>query len=212
MSFTLVFWIVFAALLLIIIFSDRKYNMLRDNSTAVPPPYSWSRVQLAWWTVIVLASFIAIFLKREGDIPDLSPSTLILLGISGATTAMARAIDVSDQANPLILRHQDTGGSSFFFDIISDQNGPSIHRFQTIVFNFVFGAWFINKVLHNFSETGDIDAIMPVITDNNLMLLGLSSATYAAVKTMENKSTQNTTTITTTPPPPPDPTATGSPS
>jgi hypothetical protein len=191
------FWIIFAVLSLIIIICDRKYYMLRDMSTAAHPPYSWSRVQLAWWTVIILSSFIAIFWAVK-DVPSLDPSTLILLGISATTTATARAIDVADQANPLVWRHQDLNGSNFFLDIISDQNGPSIHRFQAIVFNFVFGVWFITKVLGKIGTCPDddfacINAIIPVVSDNNLLLLGLSSATYAAVKTLENRSTPATT-------------------
>ena len=104
----LAFWIVFAILAGLIIICDLKYHMLRDISKAAPQPYSWSRVQLAWWTVIVLSSFITIFLT-QGAAPTFHESTLILLGISGATTATARVIDIADEANPKIQRHQDTG-------------------------------------------------------------------------------------------------------
>src|SRR6202000_2037057 len=94
-----IFWATLVVLAALVIFFDRKYFMLRDNSTAVPRPYSFSRVQLAWWTVIVLASFISIFISR-GVAPDLSTSTLYLLGISSATTVGATLIDLSDQTNP----------------------------------------------------------------------------------------------------------------
>lgn len=205
LSFPLLFWGVFVILSLILLFCDRKYYMLRDISVAIPPPYSWSRVQLAWWTVIVLSAFTAIFLKTK-DVPALDMSTVILLGISSATMAAARVIDVADQGNPLITRHQDSGGDNFFLDILSDQSGPGIHRFQTIVFNFVFGLWFITTVLHNFQACATcVNTIIPVISDNNLILLGLSSATYAAVKTQENKSTPPPD----TPAPPPAATPTG---
>lgn len=159
--------------------------MLRDTSKATGhQPYSWARVQLAWWTVIVLASFIAI-LWHMGVAPTLNSSTVILLGISAATTATARVIDISDETN-LLTRHQDDFGKNFFLDILSDQNGVSVSRFQTVVFNLVFGIWFISIVLKCLNS-GDADNIMPVITDNNLILLGLSTATYAAMKTTENK-------------------------
>lgn len=164
--------------------------MLRDISKAPGhQPYSWARVQLAWWTIIVLSSFIAI-LWQKGIAPTLNSSTVILLGISAATTATARVIDLSDEEK-LTLRHQDDFGKNFFLDILSDQNGVSVHRFQTIVFNAVFGVWFITEVLKNLkscSLPACIDSIMPLILDNNLILLGLSSATYAALKMTENKS------------------------
>ncbi|MGK4568351.1 hypothetical protein [Flavobacterium sp. 3HN19-14] len=65
----------------------------------------------------------------------------------------------------------------------------SVHRFQTVVFNFAFGVWFISQITKNLANvpTGGINDIMPDIQQNNLILLGLSSATYAVLKTTENK-------------------------
>jgi hypothetical protein len=203
------FWIVFAILLFAIIIFDKKYCMLRDISKAPGhQPYSWSRVQLAWWTIIILSSFIAI-IWGKGAAPTLNSSTVILLGISAATTATARVIDISDR-DKLIRMHQDDFGRNFFLDILSDQNGVSVHRFQTIVFNGVFGMWFIHAVLNNLTNdcsiyTQDahllelclkdkINYIIPPISDNNLILLGLSSATYAALKMTENRANEKTAT------------------
>lgn len=190
----IIFWIAFAVLGLGVAYCSRKYCMLKDNSTAVKQPYSWSRVQLAWWTVIILSSFIAI-LFTYNEAPTLTTSTVILLGISAATTAVARAIDVSDAASPTTIAPRVPDESSgLILDILSDQNGVSIHRFQTVVFNFVFGCWFVVSVLehlHNMPDDG-IDAIMPDIAQTNLVLLGLSSATYAALKSTEKKPTEKT--------------------
>ncbi|MEO8948600.1 MAG: hypothetical protein ABI308_09345 [Mucilaginibacter sp.] len=179
----LIFWLTFALLGITVILLGVKSNMLRDNTTAAILPYSWSRVQLAWWTVIVLSSFIAV-LFTYNEAPTLYTSTVILLGISAATTAVARAIDASPAAAPLV---PPPNGKNLFMDILSDQNGVSMHRFQTVVFNAVFGCWFIVTVLehlHNMPDDG-VNAIIPDIADTNLVLLGLSSATYAAVKTTE---------------------------
>lgn len=205
------FWLPFVLLFIIILFCDRRYGLLRDISSANPQPYSWARVQLAWWTVIILSSFIAIVWRDlqgpgPGNIPTLHYSTLVLLGISAATMTVARVIDVSDVAAPAVMRHQDLPGENFLLDILSEQNGISIHRFQAVTFNFVFGIWFISVVLYNLAPGHDpctlypagsqaaeacklvpLDYIMPAISDNNLILLGLSSATYAAMKTTENK-------------------------
>ncbi len=182
-----IFWIVFIVLLLIVIYFNFKSSMLKDTSTATKKPYSFARVQLTWWTVIILSSFITIVLFK-GLIPTFSSSTIILLGISAATTATGRIIDMSDQSNPNITRNQDLGSDNFLLDLLSDGNGINIHRFQTVVFNLVFGIWFICTVLYYLGHfPGDVSNIMPVISDNNLILLGLSSGTYAALKTTENK-------------------------
>jgi hypothetical protein len=156
-------------------------------------------VQLAWWTLVVLPSIISILLARN-VMPTLDSSTLVLLGIAAGTTVTARLIDISDRASAgTRLLSQDFKGENFLLDILSDKNGVSVHRLQSVVINIIFGVWFIDQVLRHLSglnpclpgETDCIrhplDYIMPVITTNNLILLGLSSGTYAALKTTENK-------------------------
>jgi len=151
--------------------------MLRDVSASYPKPYSFSRVQLAWWTAIVLAAFISTSLAQK-HIITLLDSTLYLLGISGATMAAAKVIDTADIRNPDIQRIQDSKSENFLLDILSDENGISIHRFQTVIFNLVFSVWFIRFVINMNT--------IPEISNNNLILLGLSSATYVGLKATEN--------------------------
>jgi len=163
--------------------------MLRDTSNQSSQPYSWSRVQLAWWTIIILSSFIAVLWKEPEHIaPALDYSIVILLGISSVTTATAKVIDLPTQGVPSI----QSISRNFFLDILSDNSGVSISRFQTVVFNLVFGIWFIAVVAHNLNAIppGGINFIIPHIENTNLALLGLSSATYAAVKTTENKESE----------------------
>jgi len=182
MSFTAIFWIDLLVLMAAIIYCDRKFYLLRDVTQAYKP-YSWSRVQLAWWTAIILSSFTAILLKT-GEIPTFNASTLILLGISAATTATARLIDLNEKT-PAVVNRENTQ-SHFILDILSDEYNINMHRFQTVVFNLIFGIYFIRYVVTHFDPV-KINDIMPLIADNNLILLGLSSATYAALKTTENK-------------------------
>lgn len=190
----LLFWGFFILLAGSIIFLDQKYGMLRDTSIATKKPFSWARVQLAWWTVIILASFFTIMVAH-GLIPTFDQSTLILLGISAATTGTARVIDQADQNNPNKVMGQNQPGEDFFLDILSDGTGPNMHRFQTVLFNLSFGIWFIATVLGRLLPTCKtqecIDQIMPVVTDRNLILLGLSAGTYAALKMTENKPAPN---------------------
>ncbi len=187
----LIYWATFIVLLALVYFFDKKYFMLRDNSTAVPRPYSFSRVQLAWWSVIILAAFISIIIISKGTAPTFDTSTLYLLGISSATTVGATLIDISDQTNPNVSGlSQNIKGDNFFLDILSDKNGVDVHRFQTVVFNTVFGLWFIIYVLNHLCNAGTTpDAVMPVISSNNLILLGVSSGVYATLKATENKQT-----------------------
>jgi hypothetical protein len=190
MDARIIFWIVFAALTLLVLFLNAKYGMLRDDSILdKKKPYSFARSQLTWWSVILLSSFIAVLFAREG-ILTFNGSALILLGISAATTISARLTDQSDKANISPDRiSQNEPGENFLVDILSDNNGVSIHRLQTVVFNLVIGAWFVYQMLHNLVACPpfEMNAILPVLEPNNLILLGLSSGIYAALKTTENK-------------------------
>jgi hypothetical protein len=114
-------------------------------------------------------------------------------------------IDIADRnnADTSSLLSQDFNGENFLLDILSDKGGVSIHRLQSVIINIIFGAWFISEVLHwlppgsNPCVKGDpsfpdcslhpLNYIIPVISTNNLILLGISSGTYAALKTTENK-------------------------
>lgn len=187
----IIFGSVFLILLIIFLYFDFKHDLLKDSSTAIKKPYSYSRVQLAWWTLIILSSFICIVIVKT-KIPELDQSTLILIGISSATIATGRLIDVSDQKDLTINRYQNNERKGLLLDIISDQNGASIHRLQTVLLNLTFGIWMIIMVLNNLNDCSiDVSKIIPIIQPNNLVLLGISSATYAALKIPENSSTKN---------------------
>ena len=123
-----------------VIFLGIKSNMLKDISSATKMPYSFSRVQMAWWTVIVIGSYVFIIMNRTGWADSatftnniISRSALILMGIGVSTTAAGRIIDNSQSSSDRI---QDMESEGFILDILSDGNGVSIHRFQSLIFNF----------------------------------------------------------------------------
>ncbi len=212
MDARLIYFFVFALLLFLAIFLQQKFCIICDTSADKPKTYSYSRLQLLWWSFIVFASFITTVIA-SGQIPVFDSSTIILLGIGAATTASARLIDISDQQQydaakakaqvsatdgdtpapePKKL-NKDFATEGFWLDILSDRNGVSIHRLQAVLFNLVFGIWFIyQSVLHLKGVTVQtpqsvLNTIIPPISDNNLILLGLSAGTYAAIKITENK-------------------------
>ncbi|MCW3126623.1 MAG: hypothetical protein JWO03_2281 [Bacteroidetes bacterium] len=198
MNAQILYAIVAVVLLGVAIALQLKWHFISDNSTAVPRPYSFARVQLVWWTFIVFAAFITILIAT-GEIPTFNESTLILLGIGILTTGTATLIDISDSkaaATTASMRNLNVNQASegFLLDILSDKDGISIHRLQAFIFNLLFGGWFIYKCILGLHGLGvgccmsDINAVMPVITPNNLILLGLSSGAYVALKTAENKS------------------------
>jgi hypothetical protein len=191
MDARLIFGIVFIILTILVLFLNARYGMLRDDSTRLKKkPYSFARTQLTWWAVIIFSSFITVLFAR-GSILTFNDSALILVGISASTTVVARLTDLSDiiKISPERIS-QNEPGQNFLLDILSDHNGVSISRLQTVIFNFIIGAWFIYQMLNNLVTCPpfDMDSILPVIATKNMILLGLSSGTYAAMKTTENKS------------------------
>jgi hypothetical protein len=225
-----IFWLVFAIMVLIIYFCNKYFNLLKDISDATHKPYSYSRVQLAFWTIIIFSSFISIYLVT-GRIPTFDASTLILLGISTGTTAAASLIDASDQSKNIPLS-QDSEGKTLILDILSDNNGISIHRLQTVLFNVVIGIWYIQHVnmelanlcsdllrcaavvdvhqcqlpiLDKYVPDLAVNKIIPIVSDNNLILMGISAGTYAVLKTNENKPGMTSAQSTSAPKPAPAP-------
>ncbi len=245
-AISLVFFLVLTIIL------QKKFHLLEDNTlTSIQEkPYSLARTQLVWWTFIVLSSLVAI-ICTTGKLPNLFTSTLVLLGIGSLTTVSARITDISDDnkvnaanaaaglppASPLtpatpaaaaVSRNSES--ESFLLDILSDKDGICIHRLQAVVFNIVFGVWFVYEVFQHIkcancysllnaddvakaakkiveltalpksactdemiktlqegvNQATFVDYIIPEISNNNLILLGLSSGTYAALKTTEN--------------------------
>ncbi|MDP2889215.1 MAG: hypothetical protein Q8P34_09680 [Bacteroidota bacterium] len=189
MDAKIIFWLVFTALTALVLYLNVKHGILLDESTRkTKKPYSYSRTQLTWWTVIILSGFVTVILKYQ-EIPTLTEGILILLGISAATSMAARITDNSDQdqTNTKNLI-QNLPGDNFLIDILSDSSGVSIHRLQAVLFNLVIGFWFIQKTLANIADpTLNMANILPDIETNNLILMGLSAGTYAALKTTENK-------------------------
>jgi len=154
-----------------------KSDLLKDSTqdTSIKKkPYSLSRTQLAYWTVIIVIAYVFIWVVT-GELSPISGSTLVLLGISIGTTAGAKLVDSSQNER---ARHQDSDSVSFIQDILSDDNGISVHRFQMVLWTFVLGIIFIRHVVLN--------AEMPQLDDNLLALMGISNTTYVGLKIPEN--------------------------
>ena len=153
---------------------DKKHGLLRDSSSAKNRPYSFGRVQLAWWTLIVFIGMIYVAVNTY-TIPNVTTSILLLLGMSIGTTYAAKLSDNKDKGD---FRHQDGESQGLFIDVISNDGGVSLPRLQSLMFNFAFGIY----AIYCFVGLKQ----MPDISTENIVLLGISSAGYLASKTTEN--------------------------
>jgi hypothetical protein len=69
------------------------------------------------------------------------------------------------------------GSGKWLTDIVSDENGPSFHRLQTVLWTVILAGVFIWTVANTFS--------LPEFPDTLLLLLGLSNGTYLGFKFRE---------------------------
>ena len=156
------------------------------------PAFSLGRSQFAFWTVIVVSSFIFVYVGASPQTyaaPVLADVNLILLGIAAATTIASTTIDGSqrDTLNDIIPQ-QDYPSQGFLRDIISDENGVNIHRLQNVIWTIIIGVIYIAYVAAKSKMPDDT-----VITTQLLVLMGISSGAYLGLKTTENQTpTANT--------------------
>ena len=162
------------------LFLGIKSNLLRDASTAVRRPFSFARVQLLWWVLIIAFCFLHQFgLTFELPVPN--ETCLVLLGIGVGTTTVAHVLDTRQRQSAVqcgIQVTQDMESQGFFTDILSDDNGLSVHRLQALAFNVIYGVAFFTYFVreHQFDTYGTVQ----------YAILGLSSAGYLGLKALEN--------------------------
>jgi len=190
-----IYFLILAIVSIIVIIISSKTCLLRDvvvhhdafhadaaqqNNKDPKAPYSLARTQLAFWTVIIFSSFVYLLFRYHFTIPGLNHVNLILLGIALGTTATGKIIDDSQKQNSPNL-NQDYPSEGFLRDILSDKNGVSIHRLQNVLWTLIVGVIYIQFVATQSSLPDET-----VLTDNLLMLMGISTGAYVGLKTMEN--------------------------
>lgn len=171
------FWvgvmIVFAVILL---WAARSTGMLRDASDRTAT-YSLGRIQLTFWTYLVLGSFMFIGMITGDYLNSMNENVLALMGISAGTALGASIIDGSTvNAAP---RQVYRSSGSWWRDILSDGIDLSIHRFQMVAWTIVLGVVFLHQVYSRLS--------MPELPAVLLGLMGLSAGTYLGLKITAEK-------------------------
>ena len=177
------------------VFNQASFDALSTKSDKNDKPgFSLAKTQLAFWTVIVIGSFIYVVFFSGTEVGLKLPIVinsvnLTLLGIAAGTTVVGKAIDGSQQKDTSALTtsaQQNQPAKGFFLlDIISDETGVSVHRLQNVLWTIIVGVIYIGYVNAKMTMPDDT-----VITSVLLGLMGVSSAAYLGVKTTENTAPQ----------------------
>ena len=102
------------------------------------------------------------------------PGAAIPAGEAVAATADPTYGQLMDAYTPLISKYKTDG---FLRDLVNDANGPTIHRWQILIWTAVLGVIYIGKVYTNL-ET-------PTFGTNLLALMGISGGAYLGFKIPE---------------------------
>jgi hypothetical protein len=158
---------------------QRRSKFRLPNSTS---PFSLAKTQFAGWTVVIASSYIYMSLCK-GDCADgaISKTALVLMGIGTGILTASAIIDKREMQDNR-PRHQNRPSQGFFVDILSDDNGISIHRFQNFIWTAIAMFVYVNKVAH--VQDG---CVLPELSDTLLALTGISGITFLTMRATENK-------------------------
>lgn len=149
-------------------------------------PVSLARFQFLFWLLIIFYGIIHIWAITD-TLAQPSGTVLLLLGISGGTLFIGRFIDneAPAAATPALTPAQvaekfyNSGllSRNFLMDIMNDGKGISLHRLQLFIFTVFLGMVFTWQMLYSLA--------LPQFSESMLALMGISSTTYAGIKTLE---------------------------
>jgi hypothetical protein len=151
-------------------------------------PYSLSRFQFLFWLIIIFASIVHIWAITD-SLTTPTGTVLMLLGISGSTFYIGRLIDKKDETPPAGVPvktasqivtdfiNNDSKSRGLMFDLLNDGKAISLHRLQLLIFTVFLGIHFLWQVIYGLA--------LPEFSATMMTLMGISSGTYAGMKTTE---------------------------
>lgn len=174
-TWTYVFYVLYALLAYGVYLLCRKKELIKTLLPNGAVVFSLSKTQLLLWTMLVVGSFVYIWIITL-HLPTIDGSILVLLGISVGTTTVSRQIDGSNAQKPGAA-NMTVQSKGIIYDILSDDSGISVHRLQNALFTLTLMAVFVSDVVGYLR--------MPAIDSTLLAVMGISSAGYLTAKPLE---------------------------
>ncbi|NEK12975.1 hypothetical protein GR236_34745 [Rhizobium leguminosarum] len=136
---------------------------------------SLSLFQVFFWTVITVWGLFYTY-AVTGSLLQMTSQMMILLGIAGTGSVLARWISLSqDQSTPQSATPAGTTEASYrFWDILNTRGKFDLLKLQLLVFTLLLGVYVICRIAES--------AAFPVLDTNTLLLLGVSQGVYIGGK------------------------------
>jgi hypothetical protein len=170
---------------------DTSFDLDGTLKPTLQRPFSYARVQLFWWTTIIVVCYFWFFAAYD-RLLALNSSIVMLLGSGLAVFLFDKTMDndqIKKNNQELPTRHQDIQDTQgFWTDILSDDNGTSIHRLQAVAFNLIYGIGFLSYFFASLSAAGGKGAryLFLELEPWQLSLLAISDLAYLGLKSSEN--------------------------
>jgi hypothetical protein len=147
-------------------------------AAGIERPYSLARLQMALWTVVIIAGLFLVYLITA-TIFQIPGSVLVLMGVSGATYLGARVLDARNAAAaaPVTAAYPPGRSRGLWIDIVSDERGVALHRAQMLLWTLVMVGLFLAELFRRL--------VFVEFDDTMLGLLGISNGAYLALKGLE---------------------------
>jgi len=156
------------------------------HGSGIDSPYSFSKSQLWLWTMVIIPAFILHWGFGKDAYPSINSTSLILLGISAATTVAASGVAKSqnDLATTGTKLKAMLSTNGFWTDILTDDIGNlSLVRLQQFLFTLIY----ITVYLSVFFKDNSMQ--YPDFTNGGkdysaFVLMGISTGTYVLGKSL----------------------------
>ena len=145
--------------------------------------FSIANIQLILWTSVIIGSYVAMAAIKGGFLDHIPENTLILMGMSGASTSMAtiiRSVQPSARANDKPIAKNQIFEGAFTSESKPDKH--SIAKIQMFAWSLVALGIYIALAAGNIARG---EPILPNVDQAILGLMGIGHGIYLANKTQD---------------------------
>jgi hypothetical protein len=151
---------------------------------------STSKFQLFYWTGVVIFGYATIYaaLAMQGDFngfTDVPQNVLLALGMSSATSVVAKTVTISHIASRRLKKPPNEQGRGLS-DLVNDDSGwPDLFKVQMLTWTLLASAIFIAFIAHDLNlivRTHEKPSTLPDIDTALMILMGLGQGSYLGKK------------------------------